>query len=79
MKRSLTNTEKAIAISSLHASISKRKSTLLEKSVAIRELNEVNVELRSELHKSDQATRVWMSTACLLTIMFAFIASVYMS
>jgi len=78
MKRSLTNTEKAIAISSLQASVNKLKSTLLEKSVAILELKEVNVELRPELHQSNQATTVWMSTACLLTIMFVFIASVYM-
>ena len=78
MKWSLTNTEKAIAISTLQASVNKLKSTLLEKSVAIRELNEVSVDLRSELHKSDRASRVWMSTTCLLTVMFAFIASVYM-
>jgi len=78
MKPSLTNTKKATAISSLQALVNKLKSTPLEKFVAIRELNDVNVELRSELHQSDQATIVWMSTACVMTIMFALIASVYM-
>jgi len=78
MKQSLTNSEKAIAICTLQASVNKLKCTLLENSVAIWELKEVNVDLTTELCKSDQASRVWMGTACLLTVMFAFIASVYM-
>jgi len=78
MKRSLTNTEKAIAIFTLRASLNKLKGTLLEKSVALRELNEVNLGLTVQLQNSDRATRVWMSTAAVLTIILAFIASVYM-
>ena len=78
MKRSLTSTEKAIAMTTLRASPNKLKGTLLEKTVALQQLNEVNLGLRVQLHNSDRATRVWMSTAALLTIILAFIASVYM-
>jgi len=78
MKRSLTNIERAITIASLQASVNKLKSALLVKSVAIRDLNDVNVELRSQLRVSHRGTTIWMSTACVITIMCAWIASAYM-
>ena len=52
MKRSMTNTEKAMVICKLQASVNKLKGTVLEKGVVIRELNEVNVRLAYELTQS---------------------------
>jgi len=45
----MTNIEKAIVICKLQASVNKLKGTILEKAVAIQELNKVNVRLTSDL------------------------------
>ena len=58
MKRSLTNTKKAIVICKLQASVNKLKGTVLEKAIAIRELNEVNVRLTSDLTQSQRVSNV---------------------
>ena len=71
MKRSMTNTEKAMVICKLQASVNKLKGTVLEKGVVIRELNELNVRLASELTQSHRVTKVWMITVCVMTIMGA--------
>ena len=79
MKRSLTNTEKAIVICKLQASVNNLKSTALEQAVAIWELNEVNVRLRSDLTQSQRVSNVWMMTACVMTIMLAVSGWVYLA
>ena len=71
MKPSMTNTEKAIVIRKLQASVNKLKGTVLEKGVLIRELNAVNVRLASELTQSHRVTKVWMITAFAMIIMGA--------
>ena len=71
MKRSLTNPEKAIIICKLQASANKLKGPVLEKVVAIRELNKLNVRLRSDLNLSQRVSNVWMITTCVMTIMDA--------
>jgi len=58
MKVSLTNTEKAIAICNLQASVNKLKGIVLEKSVALRELKEANVRLTTDLYLSECVTKV---------------------
>ena len=51
--------------------VNKLKGTVLEKAVAIRELNEVNVRLTSDLTQSQRVSNVWMIIACVMTIMVA--------
>jgi len=75
----MTNTEKAIVICKLQASINKLKGTVLEKGVVIRELNEVNVRLASDRTQSQRLTNVWMITASIITIMVAVSGLVYLA
>jgi len=79
MKRSLTNTQKAIAICNLQAFINKLKGTMLEKSVALCELKEANIRLTTDFHLPEHMTKVWMITSYVMTIMLALVATIYMA
>ena len=75
----MANTEKAIVICKLQASINKLKETVLKKGVVIREMNEVNVRLASDLTQLQRLTNVWMITASVITIMVAVSGLVYLA
>jgi len=55
------------------------QGTVLEKVVAIRELNEVNVRLTLDLTQSQRVSNVWMITACVITIMVEVSGWVYLA